>query len=201
LNFDLIAGFYDRLAKVVFGKQWDFVQKAPVKFLENKRKVLIVGGGTGELLENLMDQDVTYLEISERMIQQAKKRNIAAKVEFVTGDYLLWNSNKRFDAVVMPFFLDCFKEERLQRAINRTKEFLVPGGELIITDFQHTVWWKNVLVKLMYLFFRLTSQLEGDRLLDFEARILKDGFELKTREEYLGGWVFCGEYKRITAQD
>ena len=66
-NFNTIAPVYDFLAKMVFGRSLERAQAAFLSDLETKvkAKVLIVGGGTGKVLELLpegLDLQIDYVE-------------------------------------------------------------------------------------------------------------------------------------------
>ncbi|MEP5106138.1 MAG: methyltransferase type 12, partial [Ekhidna sp.] len=50
-DFDFVAPIYDRLSKLVFGKSLIKAQAYHLKVIGDKDRVLILGGGTGKLLE------------------------------------------------------------------------------------------------------------------------------------------------------
>lgn len=75
-GFDNIATWYDALAHLIFG---DIRYSAQAHFLnqvpENSR-IVIIGGGTGKLIEALtqlhpVGLDITYIEQSEKKIGRA----------------------------------------------------------------------------------------------------------------------------------
>ncbi len=196
MNFDKIVWFYDALADVVFGKAWRKVQIAPISELNQARNVLIVGGGTGQILSHLdRNIKVTYLELSQKMIKKAKLRSSSAHIEFILADFLLWQGKGKFDCILMPFFLDCFEEMQLQEVIARAKQLLNFQGQLLILDFQKANKWRNILVQLMYRFFRLFTGLKGSKLLDFDSILLENGFAKKSKINLLNYWVFLARYQ------
>ena len=67
-DFNLVAPIYDRLASIVFGKRWKSVQRFPAADLNNRQKIMILGGGSGAILESLDAADVIYVELSGQMI-------------------------------------------------------------------------------------------------------------------------------------
>src|SRR5688572_7103812 len=103
-NFDLIANVYDQLARLIFGKE---LLKAQCYFLNKvspDADVLILGGGSGELLNILIRQNPTcriwYIDASFEMIASAKARiGITQRVIFVHGTEDSIPQDQRFDVV------------------------------------------------------------------------------------------------------
>ena len=195
MNFDRIAGFYDELAALIFGKTWKKIQLAPVACLNRHKNVLIVGGGTGTILPHL-DQEMclTYVELSEKMIRTAQKRDHPTQIEFVHEDFVTWSPDTRYDAILMPFFLDCFDEDKLRIVIEKTRELLRPRGQLHVIEFHRSSELKNLLVKVMYLFFRMVTQMNGNRLLDVNSELLVSGFKLEKNVQFFESWIIHSIY-------
>src|SRR5690348_16816239 len=90
-SFDRIAGFYDALARIVFGKHIMNSQCYFLDALNDGSKVLILGGGTGWLLAELLSRkphcEVWYVEASQRMITLSEVKTGAVKknVHFIHG--------------------------------------------------------------------------------------------------------------------
>ncbi len=201
MSFDRVAWIYDQVAGLVFGSQWDQVQQAPVGNLAGKSRVLIVGGGTGLLLDALQGvEKIVFLELSEKMMATSRNRGSHLRVDYVHADFFQWETSEKFDAIVMPFFLDCFGTEKLERAILKTRALLVEQGELHVIDFQPASWWKNSLIRVMYLFFRLFSSLEGKVLLKIDGVIQNAEFRQKSETFFCDKWIFYSVYQpnRIT---
>ncbi|VXD17626.1 class I SAM-dependent methyltransferase [Marinoscillum sp. 108] len=201
MSFDRVAWIYDQLAGLVFGSQWDQVQQAPVGNLAGKSRVLIVGGGTGLLLDALQDvEKIVFLELSEKMIARSRNRGSHPRVDYVHADFFQWETSEKFDAIVMPFFLDCFGTEKLEGAIFKARTHLTENGELHVIDFQSASWWKNSLIHVMYLFFRLFSSLEGKTLLNIDGAIRNAQFGQKSESFLCDKWIFYSVYQpnRIT---
>jgi len=201
MSFDRVAWIYDRLAGLVFGSQWDQVQLTPVGNLAGKSRVLIVGGGTGLLLDALQGvEKIVFLEHSEKMIARSRNRGSHLQVDYVHADFFEWETSEKFDAIVMPFFLDCFGTEKLEGAIFKARTHLTENGELHVIDFQPASWWKNSLIRVMYLFFRLFSSLEGTVLLEIDGVIQNAEFRQKSETFFCDKWIFYSVYQpnRIT---
>jgi ubiquinone/menaquinone biosynthesis C-methylase UbiE len=52
-NYDRIARIYDKLSRMVFGKSIVRAQQSILPFITTPARMLIVGGGTGWILEEI----------------------------------------------------------------------------------------------------------------------------------------------------
>ncbi|WP_258103098.1 bifunctional 2-polyprenyl-6-hydroxyphenol methylase/3-demethylubiquinol 3-O-methyltransferase UbiG [Marinoscillum sp. MHG1-6] len=195
-NFNGVAFIYDRLAQFVFGREWKDIQMAPAKSIKSNARVLIVGGGSGMILERIEPGcQVDFVELSDKMLEKARRRVTSATVKYVQGDYLNWSPSGKYDAVVFPFFLDSFNAENLSLIIQKAKNELHPKGQMHIVDFRKGNVAQRFLIKLMYLFFRVTAKLEGDKLLDFDSVFTAHGFQKTRTSVFLNQWVFYSVYQ------
>lgn len=195
-SFDRVAGFYDRLARLAFGKIWDKIQKSPLPFLQNKKNILIVGGGTGQILEYLgQGQEIVFVELSKKMLDLAKRRKTSAAVDFVHQNYLTWQSDQKFDVILFSFFLDAFSESSLNSILKKCQSELSRQGELIVVDFERAAPLQNFVTKIMLLFFRIATKLESRQLLDFKKIIASVGFEMIEAKAFLKGWVYLRVFR------
>ena len=88
------------------------------------RVILIVGGGTGWLLQQVLTHcqpnRVVYLEASAKMLALASRRvinhNVAGSVVFRVGDETCLKPDESFDVIMTPFVLDLFTGKYLQSA-------------------------------------------------------------------------------------
>ncbi|QIP14009.1 class I SAM-dependent methyltransferase [Spirosoma aureum] len=198
-TFDWIAPVYDLLASVVFGRK---LQQAQVVFLTDippKASVLLAGGGTGWLLEQLLmkrnPKRVLYLEASVRMVALASQRIIQkavlGTVEYRVDTIMHLPNGDQFDIVITPFLLDLFPEETLQSSlIPQLRNSLKPNGIWLVADFIGTdVWWQKTLLWAMIRFFRLTAGIETTQLADWQRLLAEAGLSLQKRQPCVGGMV------------
>jgi ubiquinone/menaquinone biosynthesis C-methylase UbiE len=80
-NFNNSAWFYDNLSRLVYGKALINAQVYLLQYIPTDSKILIVGGGTGWVLEELTKihpsgLSITYVEVSANMMALSNKRNI-----------------------------------------------------------------------------------------------------------------------------
>jgi len=170
-NYDNSAPFYDQLARIVFG---DALVKAQVYFLPRiaaGSTVLIIGGGTGWILEELTKVHasglaIVYVEISSRMMALSRRRNIGTnRVTFINKAIEDIGPLPAFDVVITPFLFDNYQQEALNAVVGHIHTMLKTGGLWLNTDFQLTgKWWQYALLKSMLLFFKLLCGVESWRL-------------------------------------
>ena len=197
-NFDRVAPFYDLLAKLVFGEA---ILKSQIAFLGDINdcdRVLVLGGGTGQLLEYIAAQSVIidYVEPSEKMLSKAKKRNCTGRVVFHQQRFEDFDSEILYDVIICPFFLDLFEEDSLKEVINKIKRFTKPSGKLSISDFQNrTTFFQKWLIRIMHLFFRITVQLESRSLKEIHPCLQKEGFQMQKRIFFYSKFIFSSVYR------
>lgn len=195
-RFDLVAPFYDFLAKLIFGETLDKAQTHFLNEVKEGARVLIVGGGTGQILKHSAfhkAERIDYLELSPKMINRAmEKGGWLDNLHFIQGDF--FEHSGHYDLIVANFFLDCFSEQNLERAIKKLCDLSESGSKLIITDFQPKPEGKaKALIWLMLIFFRLFASLEAKSLQAIHAAVLVR-FKLVEKAEFKNGLIFSALY-------
>jgi len=180
-GFDHVASFYDPLARLVFRDAQLRAQMVLLPFIEDNTRVLIAGGGSGWLLQQLLNTGkqlhILYLDASPKMIEMAERRNRQqltqsyASVEFRVGTEQAILPAETFDYIVTPFLLDLFPERRLEKLMRRLNQAMAQNGKWLFADFwparQPAPWWQKLLLKAMYIFFGLLSNVEAGHLPNF----------------------------------
>ena len=202
-NFNNSAWFYDPLSRVVYGKALVNAQSWLLNSIPKKANILIVGGGTGWILEEITrihpdDLTITYVEIAANMIALSEKR--------ITGNNEVFFINNAienvvlpadFDVVITPFLFDNFTEETLQRVFCHIHKLLKPGGLWLNVDFQLTgKWWQNILLKTMFIFFRLICGIEASKLPAIEQRFKEKGYKTIAQKTFFGDFILSTAYKK-----
>jgi len=199
-GFDLLAPVYDKLSKLIFGKE---MVQAQFFFLDHVRandRVLILGGGTGWLLEELLRRqpycEVWYIESSPAMMERAKhKCGDRSNVHFILGTQLAVPP-MIFDVVIMNFFLDMFSEKSLSLLIERIRISTRPQGLWMVTDFENKgKIWQHVIVAIMITFFRLVCKIEATKLPDLGRIFTKHGMREVDSHSFFHGFIKSGLYK------
>lgn len=202
-NYNNSAWFYDRLSRVVYGKALVKAQIYLLKQVPANSKVLIVGGGTGWILEELnhihpTGLNITYVEIAEHMMALSQKRNIAGnKVIFINDAVENVLLPADFDVVITPFLFDNFTEQTLVKVFTHINTLLKKDGLWLNTDFQLTgKWWQQVLLKTMFLFFKVICGIEASKLPAIEKCFEEAGYKVAYRKTFFGDFIVSEVYTR-----
>lgn len=202
-NYNNSAWFYDRLSRIVYGKALIRAQVYLLKDIPAKSKVLIVGGGTGWILEEIAKLHpeglkITYIEIAPGMMLRSKKRNYGSnEVNFINGAVENIPLAPDHDAVITPFLFDNFTDENLQKIFGHIEGALKPGGAWLNTDFHYTgKWWQKLLLNAMILFFRTVCGIEAKKLPDIPVLFEKSGHKIVRQESFYGDFILSTVYKK-----
>jgi 2-polyprenyl-3-methyl-5-hydroxy-6-metoxy-1,4-benzoquinol methylase len=178
MNFDRLAGSYDSLARLVFGKSIINAQVSHFSKIPERSRVLIIGGGTGSILEYLPPgiKSIDYVEPSSKMIAKSKSRETTGNINFTQCRIEDFKSQEQYDVIITNFFLDLYDEESLSTLIPKLQNRLKRKGLWIVTDFYgKQKIWQSLLLRVMYRFFRLTSGLYNQQLPDWKQILSRSG--------------------------
>ncbi len=200
-NYNNSAWFYDGLSRLVYGRALINAQIYLLQFVPVNSTVLIVGGGTGWILEeltkiHLSGVSITYVEIAADMMARSMRRNTGKNsVVFINDAIENVDINKKFDVVITPFLFDNFTEATAQKVFNYIHQLLTPGAIWLNADFQLTgKWWQSVLLKSMFLFFRMLCKIEASQLPDVEQLFNARGYRAVERRSFYGNFVVSMVY-------
>ncbi|MDQ4141407.1 MAG: class I SAM-dependent methyltransferase [Bacteroidota bacterium] len=179
-SFDRVSWFYDPLARLTFGGAIQKSQVTLLSFIPAEASVLLVGGGTGWLLRDFarlsIPLNITYLELSPRMLNTAKKTLASIpshllQVDFRQGNETNISAHEIFDIILTPFVLDLYPEPLANAMVQRLQRHLKKNGLWLIADFfidktqkNRHKWWKNILLQAMYTFFGWLCDLQTHTL-------------------------------------
>lgn len=201
-NYDNAASFYDRLSLLVFGNTLVKAQVYLLKFIPPSSRVLIVGGGTGWILEELtkvhpQDLHITYVELSAKMLSRTRKRTIADnEVRFIHSAIEDVRFFQKFDVIITPFLFDSFSEPTLEEIFAYLHQQLKPGGLWLYADFKKTnVWWQQVVLKTMLVFFKLICNIEAGKLPDVERQFALRNYTKTEEESFFDGFIVATVYQ------
>ena len=134
MNFNRTAEIYDKSGdgKFVAPMYDEIINRI---MIENPKKLLDVGCGTGNILMKLnSNEDLSLygLDISEKMIQIAKK-NLGSRAELKVGDseYMPWEDDS-FDVIVCNASFHHYPNPK--KVLAEMKRMLKSNGTLIIGD-------------------------------------------------------------------
>lgn len=198
-NYDKIADHYDTLSRLVFFKSQVNAQINQLPYIQKNSHVLIVGGGTGWILEELSNiypigLKIVYVEISAKMIALSQKRNYKNNhVEFVNIGIEDFKTDVLFDAILTPFLFDNFVEQRAAKVFGQLNEYLKIDGLWFQVDFSlnkaNGNWWKCLLLRSMYGFFKLLGIVEAHKLIDMNPYFFKANYLIVEEWLYYGSFI------------
>ncbi|WP_461453437.1 class I SAM-dependent methyltransferase [Mucilaginibacter sp.] len=199
-NYNNSAWFYDGLARIVYGKALVNAQVYLLNHIPDNSKLLIVGGGTGWILEELTrihpsGLAITYVEIAPNMMAFSKKRNTGNnQVIFINEAIENIELPVDFDVVLTPFLLDNFTQQNLEIIFNSINTLLKPNGSWLNASFQLTgKWWQQLMLKTMFIFFKVTCGIEASQLPGIDEVFETNGYKLIEQEnffcDFIGGRV------------
>jgi len=203
-NYNNAAWFYDRLSRIVYGKALIMAQVYLLQYVPADAKVLIVGGGTGRILEELSKRQssgltITYVEIATKMMALSKKRNTGNNhVVFITDAIENVSRPPGFDVVITPFLFDNFTEQTTQKVFSHLHALLKPSGLWLNCDFQLSgKWWQRFLLKSMFLFFRMVCHIEASKLPDIDKQFNEHHYKAIAQQTFFGDFILSRVYKII----
>ncbi len=208
-GFDQVAPFYDLLARFVFGRSLKDAQLYLLPFIPDHSRVLVIGGGSGWLLKQLLltgkSLDILYLDASPKMLARAKHKYETlpvahpCQVAFRLGTENELQEHEQFDVVITPFLLDLFPENRLQLLMQKLLTTLSPTGLWLFADFwpiQHPpLWWQKILTWGMYTFFGALSGVKAKQLPDYASHFKQLNLKELASQSYFSGFVQAKVYR------
>ncbi|WP_159468079.1 class I SAM-dependent methyltransferase [Dyadobacter sp. 3J3] len=204
-DFDTVARPYDFISRLFFG---DALVKAQVSLLSQilpNSRILIVGGGTGWILEEIAKihptgLEIIYVESSLKMIELSQKRSCKNNsVSFMNTPVEGYYTELLFDIIITPFFFDLFKKDKIDMLFSGLDKKLKEDGLWLYTDFIPTEYqtkiWQKVLLKTMYLFFGILSKVEASELVDMDL-YFSEKYNKISEEWFYGKFVRSIAYKK-----
>lgn len=210
-GFDSITGIYDFMACVFSFNQINKSQLVFLPYLSTQKTALLLGGGSGYFLQKLLEQNssiqISYVEISPKMIFQSQKRikkncpNEFHRVTFIcqAAEEFEW---QKYDVIVCNYFFDLFETDYLKRIFQKIKANLNPDGFLYVTDFNipksnsFLKWCTHTGLKILYTFFRWTTNLQTKQLTEVEKLLKEQGGSVLHSKSFLSGVLLCLLYQQ-----
>ncbi len=205
-DYNNIAAYYDRLSRIVFQRAIIKAQAYLIEFVKDSDKVLLVGGGTGWILEEISKLQkknvyVEYVEKSAKMIELSKKRKFEnITVEFVHTSVETYTTQENFDIILTPFLFDNFIEKKIKYVFKKLDAYLKQKGFWLYADFvndkENKKAWQQLMLKTMYAFFNLTANIETKELIDLK-RYFAEKYVMITQQFYYKNFIQAIAYRKI----
>lgn len=207
-NYDLIAPYYDRLSRLVFGQSQRQAQISQLTVLKSCSRILIAGGGTGWILEEinglgLKDLEIVYLEASAEMILLAVQRESGdLKIQFLQDSAELFKTDIRFDYILTGFLFDHFSNAIAERVFRQFDSMLKEGGYWLYADFEGDMskqkWWQTLMLGIMYNFFKIVSGVQEKKVPDLTIQFKNEGYQSVQTQYYFRGFILSLIYLKLS---
>jgi ubiquinone/menaquinone biosynthesis C-methylase UbiE len=202
-NYNNSAWFYDRLSRLVYGSALIDAQVYLLQFIPANSTVLIVGGGTGRILEEITKicpsgLKITYVEVAEKMMMLSKKRDTGQnEVVFINDAIENVSPAIGFNLIITPFLFDNFTEQTLHKVFAHIHSMLESDGLWLNSDFQLSgKWWQKALLKTMFLFFRAICNIEASKLPDIKKQFVEYDYKAIEHKTFFGGFIISSLYTK-----
>lgn len=211
-GFDRLSPIYRGLTRLFPGDAIAGSQRRFFEEIADRRRALIVGGGSGEFLRALMESgfsgDVLNLDLSQGMLRRARRAIVAlegserGRVTFRQAAVEGLDRDERFDLICTHYVLDLFPDDRLRDVVRRLDGCLEPQGLWWCSDFSPPAGSavrraaQQTLHRLLYGGFRLGCRIRAHRLPAIECVLEQEGYRPIRRESPAAGWLWTGLYRR-----
>jgi len=205
-NYDNIAKYYDTASRLVFGKAQFNAQINQLQYIGNSNSILVVGGGTGWILEEIAKikssgLNIIYVELSTKMIELAKVRNYGLNnVSFINTRIEDFDQDISFDIILTPFLFDNFLLEKCESVFRKLDTHLKKDGLWFLVDFtvasKKGNRWKKVFLKVMYRFFKIISQVEAKALINMNPFFIKANYQIVNERFYYQQFIQAIIYRK-----
>jgi SAM-dependent methyltransferase len=205
-NFNLIARPYRWLEYLTLGPGLERCRQHFLPNLAGRTHALVLGDGDGRFLARLLQQNPTLqadaVDISATMLHLLRERCHRASPSAATRlkahhaealAFLATSTIGPYDLVVTHFFLDCLTQPELNQLASSIAPRLVPGSLWLVSDFSipsgSMRWPAKLLVRALYLAFRILTGLRVSRLPDHATALSAAGLTLHARHISLCGML------------
>ena len=200
-DFNPIARPYRWLEYLTLGSALQNCRTHYLPQLLDRHHALVLGDGDGRFLAQLLasnpDLHADAIDTSSTMLQLLRQRceaaapNAATRLRTHHANALTIPLKDSYDLVVTHFFFDCLTQPDLDSLITRVNPTLTPGALWLISDFRipsgpmHLP--AKLLIRSLYLAFRLLTGLRTTHLPDYAAPLTTAGLTRIAHQHRLAG--------------
>jgi SAM-dependent methyltransferase len=166
-----------------------------------RRRALVIGDGDGRFLAQLLAHNpqlcADAIDTSATMLQLLRQRceatspNTTERLHTHRANALTLPLEGAYDLVVTHFFLDCLTQSELNTLVDRVAPNLTPGALWLISDFRIPRGLMHLpaklLVRTLYLAFRLLTGLQTTHLPDHATPLTRAGLTRIAHQHRLAG--------------
>jgi 2-polyprenyl-3-methyl-5-hydroxy-6-metoxy-1,4-benzoquinol methylase len=209
-NFNLIAHPYRWLEYLTLGRALELCRLHFLSSLLDRKRALVLGDGDGRFLSALMaanpDIHAEAVDTSATMLHLLNKRCQApTRLQTHHASALTFAPTGAYDLVVTHFFLDCLPQPDVETLIAHLAPHLAPGALWLISDFRIPPGPMRlparVLVRSLYLAFRILTGLRTTRLPAHATPLIQAGLNRMARHHSLAGLLTTELWQFDSDQD
>jgi ubiquinone/menaquinone biosynthesis C-methylase UbiE len=208
-NYDKIANYYDRIHHLFYGQSEIHAQVELLDYVRPGDRLLILGGGTGWILDKIgaifpSGLRITYVESSARMMELTKTRKWGQnEVELVTSTVEEWKGDMVYDCVLTGLFFDNFQDAHAAAIVRQVSPYLKNGGYWLESDFYYPrrrgKLWQAILLYSMYISARLICGVEAKRLPDMDRIFTEEGYRVLYTTFHYQRFIRSVVYRKFSA--
>jgi len=196
MSFDPLAPYYFWMERVLAGGKLQRCRLAWADEVKSAGHALLVGEGhgrfLGECVRRFPSAQITYVDASAGMLEQARRQWIGAggeagRVRFIHARLPEWQPEAgAYDLIVTHFFLDCFPPAELTQVLAVLARAARPGARWLLADFRvpergWARWRARLILASAYAFFRVATKLPAGKITAPDDCLRQNGFELLGR--------------------
>ena len=202
MNCDPVAPFYRTMEYVVFGRA---LERARFRFLDAGKEAstaLIIADGDGRftaaLLRTCAHLQAESIDIRRKMLALAQRRldkfGLQSRVRLRQSDIRICPLPAQFDFIATHFLFDFLSATELSALITRISQAAQSHSTWIVSEFAiPSSGWRRLcagwLIRIMYVFFRISVGLKTQNLPNWHEPMEHQGFRLRERIKARGGLI------------
>lgn len=198
----LLAPFYEFFSRKVFGVDFQQSKRTFIDQIQKGNTVLIVGGGTGAILPEILEQigqfgRIIYLEASRSMLQRSQKnvpQPFSGQIQWIHSSRFEALPKVKSDVIISHYFLDVLTDAGIDQLFREVDRRIHPETKWFFTDFfpeTHRKW----LLYAMISSFRMLARHPRKDLPDYQVFFQKWGWKQMHRVAFQKGFFQAICYK------
>jgi ubiquinone/menaquinone biosynthesis C-methylase UbiE len=205
-NFDAIARAYRWMEYLSFGGSLQRCRTHFLPQLMGSGSALVFGDGDGRFLAALLAANPALhadaVDSSAAMLRLLERRaHASTRLRTHLAGALDFTPNHTYDLVATHFFLDCLTTAEIAALCVRITPHLASNARWVISDFHIPSgpmrWPARILVRWLYLAFRILTGLRVTHLPDHRAVLATAGF-VRAAQHYALAGVLTAELWEYT---
>jgi ubiquinone/menaquinone biosynthesis C-methylase UbiE len=205
MNCDPIARWYRYAEYSTLGKALEKCRREYLGQTVTAKHALLLGDGDGRFTAEFLTVNrtarVDSLDLSKNMLELAARRIAALPfptpaVRLLRADALTFRLEGPYDLVVTHFFLDCFSDSQIPELVKRISRSATPDARWIVSEFRTPNLAAALIVKILYLAFRVLTGSRVQRLPHYSGALAAHGFQRIASKTALGGMIISEFWQR-----